>query len=107
VHEGDAHRHDSSPFRVSAEREPKWCTIVTVSVTIAHNFGEILLTGIVVEAIPGQVGAGPVYRELGRMSLAAAACSTMWAHQPTDRLTAKVGVNIVRGSPAVSITTPA
>ena len=30
-----------------------------------------------------------------------------WAHQPTVRLTANVGVNIVRGRPAVSITTPA
>lgn len=39
------------------------------------------------------------------MSLAAAACSTMWAHQPTVRLTANVGVNIVLGSPAVSNTT--
>ena len=28
-----------------------------------------------------------------------AACSTAWAHQPTVRLTANVGVNIVRGQP--------
>ena len=39
--------------------------------------------------------------------MAAAACSTMCAHHPIVRLTAKVGVNIDRGKPADSMTTPA
>ena len=41
------------------------------------------------------------------MSLPTAACSTTWLVQPIVRLTANVGVNIDRGRPAVSITTPA
>ena len=36
-----------------------------------------------------------------------AACSTAWVTQPIVRLTANVGVNIERGSPAAAITTPA
>lgn len=50
---------------------------------------------------------GPTYRALGRMILRSSACSRMLAHQPTIRLTAKVGVNICRGTPQLSMTTPA
>ncbi|SKX97411.1 Uncharacterised protein [Mycobacteroides abscessus subsp. abscessus] len=41
------------------------------------------------------------------MILRLLACSRMLADQPTVRLTAKVGVNIDRGMPQASITTPA
>ena len=36
-----------------------------------------------------------------------AACSTAWVTQAIERLTANVGVNSARGSPADAITTPA
>lgn len=52
-------------------------------------------------------GASPTYRESGRMIFESSACSSTLAHQPMTRLTANVGVNISRGSPQSSITTPA
>ena len=41
------------------------------------------------------------------MSLPVAACSSACVTQPTVLLTANVGVNIWRGSPTVSMITPA
>ena len=50
---------------------------------------------------------GPMYWALGRISRLSAACSRMCAVHPITRLEANVGVNISRGTPHVSITTPA
>lgn len=53
-------------------------------------------------------GAGsPTYSDEGRMSRLLSICSKMCAAQPITRLHAKVGVNMPRGTPHVSITTPA
>ena len=55
----------------------------------------------------GTGGCGPTYVAIGRMILGSVACSRMLADQPITRLTANVGVNIARGTPHSSITTPA
>ncbi len=52
-------------------------------------------------------GSGPTYRATGRMIFESAACSRTLALQPTTRPAAKVGVNISRGRPHSSMTTPA
>ena len=49
---------------------------------------------------PDVVGRGADDPALG-------ACSSTLATQPTTRLTANVGVNMSRGMPQISITTPA
>lgn len=55
----------------------------------------------------GTAGSGPTYRAAGRMIFESAACSRMLALQPTTLPAAKVGVNISRGRPHSSMTTPA
>lgn len=55
----------------------------------------------------GSGGFGPTYRAAGRMIFESAACSRMFALQPITRAAQKVGVNISRGSPHSSMTTPA
>jgi len=52
-------------------------------------------------------GGGPTYSALGRIKRLSLACSRMWDVHPMTRLDAKVGVNISRGTPHVSITIPA
>src|SRR6185312_17141217 len=60
----------------------------------------------------GQTGTGcgaggPTYCAAGRMIRRSVDCSRTFAAQPTTRLTANVGVNMSRGIPQSSITTPA
>lgn len=50
---------------------------------------------------------GPTYRATGRMIFESSACSRMFALHPTTRPAANVGVNISRGRPHSSMTTPA
>ena len=53
-------------------------------------------------------GAGtPTYRAAGRTIFESRACSSTLAHQPITRLEANVGVNMSRGMPDSSMTTPA
>lgn len=63
--------------------------------------------GTDLQAGTGTGASGPTYRATGLMIFVSSACSRMLALQPTARAAAKVGVNISRGRPQSSMTTPA